>query len=483
MSFDLSMTAYVTAILYATLTLLVGLRVVSMRRPVGVSLAWLMLLFAFPFVGIAMYVFVGEAWLSRRRSRRTAQLARRLFVPVAEVTERFGSRQQCGHPASCAMQAIGEQTGYIPTLTDNDIEMLNGAEESFQRMIDDIDQAQRSCDLMFYIWSPGGSVDNFVEAIVRARQRGITCRILVDAVGGRPLLGNHGDRLRSVGVQIRASLPVNLLRFRLSRIDLRNHRKLAVIDDCIAYTGSLNIADPKLFKQHAGVGQWIDIMARVRGPSAGLMSALFELDWSMEDNDRPDVAEWIPKHSESHGDAHVQVVPSGPGQNPQVMYSMLLSAAHNARNRLILTTPYLVPDDAFMAALVTSSMRGVQTDVVVPARYDGLLVGLASQACCDQLIAAGVRVWAYKGGLLHAKTITVDGALGMVGSVNLDRRSFWLNYELSLIFHGGHAVADLEKIQHLYLAQSSLLGETEWSKRSWPHKLAENVAQLFSPVL
>ena len=460
-----------------------SVRVISKRRPTGVSLAWLAMLAAFPFVGAAMYVLVGEAWLSGRRAKRTAMVAQLLREPIRELDERFGVEPTGGHHGADSVARLGRSSGFSPTLGGNKVDILDGAGATFDRLIGDIDAAQRSCDLLYYIWSGAGRVGEVEEALVRARGRGVECRVMVDAVGGKQLLkGGGARRLRGAGVEVRAALPVGLLRGRFSRVDLRNHRKLAAIDDRVAYTGSLNMADPAEFKVDAGVGAWVDLTARVEGPAAGLLSSLFELDWAMEGPEDPDVEGWVPA-AERAGDVALQVVPSGPGQRPRTLYRMLSEAVHGARERLTLTTPYFVPDDAFVSGLVSAALRGVETAVVVPARVDGPLVSLASRAYYDDLLEAGVKVWEFEGGLLHAKTITVDDAVGVIGTVNLDRRSFWLNYELSLVVQGGPVGGEIRRVQEGYVSRSRLLSESAWMRRGRGRRLAENAAQLLSPIL
>ncbi len=474
--------AGISGLLHLAAFTVLAVRVIWRRPATSIALSWLVLMAAFPVVGVAAYLMIGETWLSQRRQQRTAAVAPRLLQSVIKLRESCGVSMKGEHPASVSADAIGVNAGFLPTVGGNRVEILDGAWASITRLIEDIDQAQHSCRLLFYIWEPGGIVDQLHDALVRAQERGVRCRVLVDAVGGKPLL-KACARLCEAGVEVRPALPVGRLRTLLSRVDLRNHRKLVVIDDDIGYTGSLNMADPAFFKQHKNVGQWVDVMARVRGPSAGLLGALFELDWSLEDNTEPDVESWVPQEIPPAGSSALQVVPSGPGQNPKALYRMLLSAIHAAQERLVMTTPYLVPDEAFMEALATAAQRGVRTELVVPARIDGTLVGLATHANCADLLNVGVRIWAFRGGLLHSKTITVDDQMAVVGTVNLDRRSFWINYELSLVLHGCDAVCELRRVQDGYIENSDLIENTTWATRGRTRRLAEGGASLFAPLL
>lgn len=482
----LSWTAFAA---FASLALHIGivtaivLRVLSKRRSTGVSLAWFALVAPFPFFGGIIYLLVGETWLSGRRSRRTAEVAEELKIPLTGMRKRFGVSTRFGHPAAEAIAQLGLKGGMSPAMGGNSIRIHGTASESFDALIEDINNAQHTCDLLYYIWDPAGRVMDVTDALIKAEERGVQCRVMVDAVAGKALLrGTAIHRMRNAGIEVRASLPVNLLRGSLHRVDIRNHRKLAVIDQKIAHTGSLNMADPKFFMKNEGYGAWVDLTARVEGPAAALLDEVFEVDWTMERGDHlpPDLDASTVDRA---GEQVVQIVPSGPGQAPDRLFHMLSAAVHGAQERLILTTPYFVPDESFVSGLIGAALRGVDTTVVVPAKVNGPIVSLASHAYYEDLLAAGVRVCLYDRGLLHAKTVTVDDEVAVIGTVNIDRRSFWLNYELSLILHGKEAVQSLVDIQERYVSNSTLLKDSDWVRRSLVRRLAENAAQLFSPIL
>lgn len=461
----------------------VALRVVWVRRDTSVSLAWIIILVAFPLVGVIAYGLVGETWVCAKRRRFTAGAAPRLRGAVEELRSRFEETDAVPTHANIAVDAIGLSTGFIPTLGGNSVQMLDGDGAFFSALIEDIARAERSCDLLFYIWSAGGLVARVEHELIEAAKRGVRCRVLVDAVGSSDWLEEHAQRLRDAGVLVRSALPVGRLRSLLSRVDLRNHRKIVVIDGKIGYTGSFNMVDPSCFKVNAGVGEWVDLMARVMGPSAALLGALFALDWSLEEIAEPEMDCWLPDVIEHAGSTLVQVAPSGPGQSVRVLYRMILETIHGARERLVTTTPYLVLDEPYMEALAGAVQRGVKVEVVVPEKIDGRLVGLATQACCNDLLDVGAKVWAFRAGLLHAKTVVADDDLAFVGTMNLDRRSFWLNYEVSLVLHGHDAVREVTRVQERYIEQSVPFRDTPQAERVWTRRIAQNAAGLFAPLL
>jgi cardiolipin synthase len=296
--------------------------------------------------------------------------------------------------------------------------------------------------------------------------------------------------MRKLGIEITEALPVGLLRMLFERIDIRNHRKIAVIDHSIAYTGSMNMVDPAFFKASAGVGQWVDVMSRVRGPIARVLGLHLGMDWAVEDRiSKVDHASEIIKAIEQQGKIEAagnlaaQVVPSGPDQDEQIIHEMLITLIYNAKTRLVLTTPYFVPSESMLQAMVSAAHRGVRVSLVVPEKIDSVLVRHASRSYFQDLLEAGVELYAYKGGLLHAKTVTADHNVAMLGSVNMDLRSFSINFELSLFVYDSGFMGTLRELQASYIENSNRIEIDEWAKRSLPSRLIENTMQLMAPIL
>ncbi len=466
-------------------TCLVAVRVVSKRRSQGVSLAWLAVLAWIPIAGIVLYILVGEAWLTRRRTGRIQATLERL-LPRLESLRAYAPRQ--ADPSKDAdierYNTIALTTTKIPALNANRIDIIDGADDFFPAFIDAIDRAESSIDLLFYIYSPGARVDEVTDALARASQRGVAVRVLADAVGSRPLFKHkHSMRtLEQAGVRVRRALPVRFPRQLFARVDLRNHRKLAVIDHRAAYTGSMNLADPDIFKASAKVGPWVDIMSRIEGPAVHALSAIFEIDWHAEhDHESPDPN--TPDRPETPGSATLQIVNSGPGDNPDAFRRILLQAIYDAREEIVISTPYFVPDDALLTAITTADIRGVDVKLIVPRRVDSLLVRHASESYFDDLVHAGVEIYRYTPGLLHAKTITADSRLALIGSANLDRRSLWINFELSVIAHDQPTAQRVRAVQQHYIDESEQLCKETWSQGNLIQRIADNAAQLLAPIL
>lgn len=460
-----------------------SIRVIMRRRPVGVSLAWLTLLMLIPFAGALLYLFLGELRLGRKRAERAVGLHGSYRNWITGLAARYAGsvpRDGDGPELARLVRAAAE----IPPLSGNRLELIDNYREIFLLLINDIDRAQSTCDLEFYIWHPGGMADEVVDALVRAAGRGVECRVLLDAVGSGVFLKSpQAAQLRESRVDLRAALPVSTLRMLFVRADLRLHRKIAVFDGQIAYTGSQNLVDPRYFKQGAGVGEWVDAMVRIQGPAVEALLATFIEDWELESGDGLVQPRSRLPVLPPHGAASIQVLPSGPDLNQSAMTMVLLTALYSARKTLVLTTPYFVPDESLLLALISAALRGVDVTLVVPAKNDSKLVDLASRAFQGDLATAGVRVMLFEGGLLHTKSITIDDQISLFGSLNLDPRSLQLNFEITLAVYDAAFTARLHDLQQGYIRQSQRLDVHAWKSRPFPVRLAENAARLAGPLL
>lgn len=486
MTFLLDILPEIFLVLDYSLRVVFATRIIMRRMQTGASLAWLAVVMAFPFAGVFVYLLVGELRIGNRR----ANWASRIHEPFERWLHSLKKRllvDWSRHSDAClSLSRLAEVGVGIPALPGNSLELMEHADEIFARMVEDIDAAERTCHLEFYIWTEGGNTDQVVEAIIRAQQRGVICRILLDAVGSRPFLRSRtAKRLRSHGVQLYAALPASIIRMLFVRFDLRLHRKIAVIDGEIAYTGSLNLADPRFFRQWVGVGEWVDAMVRITGPAVEGLAITFLEDWELE------TCEGVEKLSHT-GDVHVlepvgestvHVVPSGPAIRRDAIDRLLISAIYEARRTIIITTPYFVPTESLQIALVSAARRGVDVTLILPLRVDSKLVRLASESHQDELLDANVKIQLYDGGLLHTKSVTIDDDISLFGSLNLDPRSLHLNFEITLLVHCAAFHEKLRDLQMRYLKDSVTLSIEQIRNRSLPVRLARNVVRLLGPLL
>jgi len=479
---------WTTIVFVADLAVRVGLsiRVIMRRLPVGVSLAWLFVILVFPFVGAFAYALLGELRLGRRRASRAAALHGPYRGWLNELTARANAAWSALPRESQPLARLAEAAIGLPPVGGNRLELLGKWEPALRAIIRDIDAAETTCHLEFYIWNEGGLADEVGQALIRAAQRGVVCRLLVDDMGSRRFLrGQWAERLRQAGVQVHAALPARLWRAPFVRFDLRLHRKLVVIDGRVAYTGSLNLVDPRYFKQEAGVGEWIDAMVRIQGPVVEPLAITFLEDWSLETDTRIEElrATGGVRRLDECGTATVQVVPSGPADPAASMERVLLATIYQAQRELVLTTPYFVPDESMITALLSAAQRGVEVTLVLPARVDSKLVNLARRSFQNELAAAGARVMLFEAGLLHTKSVTVDGTTSLFGSLNLDPRSLHLNFELTLAVYDAAFTAELRALQESYCDLAQRLDPQRVARRPFQTRLLENSARLLGPLL
>ncbi|MCL2459135.1 MAG: cardiolipin synthase [Desulfobulbus sp.] len=474
--------------LHADLAICIGLslRVIMRKRAPSVSFAWVAVILLMPFGGALLYLLFGEYRLSERRATQLAKERPVLRKWSGALRDIPASDQEGINPECQPLHVQILTTTGMPTMPGNRLELIDTADRFFTLLLDDIRRASSSCFLEFYILNEGGQVDELIVALLEAQQRGVVCRILLDAIGAKRFLRSRAaQRLRQGGVEVVAALPAGLFRALFVRIDLRNHRKIAVVDGEIAYTGSQNLVDPRFFKQEDGVGEWVDAMVRITGPVVELLAATFLFDWLLERGQNPTEYQGITgiRPAAPTGKALVQLAPSGPGYGEDTIHNLLLTAIYAARQELILTTPYFVPDNAILAALRSAAQRGVAVTLIIPEKNDSRLVHYASRSRFETLSQAGVRIMGFHGGLLHTKSITVDDNFCLLGSVNLDMRSFWLNYEMTLVIYDRSFANRVREMQCRYLEQAREHDAAAFAARPYRQRLLENIALLLGPLL
>ncbi len=293
--------------------------------------------------------------------------------------------------------------------------------------------------------------------MMAAAARGVKCRMLLDDVGSRQFLRSDWvPRLREAGVMVEAALQARLWRLIFVRFDLRLHRKLAIIDGRLAYTGSMNLVDARLFKRSAGVGEWVDAVVSVEGPAVEPLGVTFLGDWAIETEENVERLKQTGdvRPQPAVAASPVQVLPSGPSDSRDAIERIMIAFIYSAQQRLVLTTPYFVPDEALMEALVSSAQRGVKVTLIVPEKVDSRLARLASRSIQGDLVEAGVEVLLFRGGLMHTKSVCVDGEYCLFGSLNLDPRSLHLNFEITLAIYDREFTSRLEALQAQYASKS-----------------------------
>jgi cardiolipin synthase len=479
---DMPIAALLFIFFHVAVCLATTLRILSRRNPPGVAMAWVLLILLVPAAGAVLYVMIGERRLGRRWIERAeaerADLALRFGALSADSTRDPVDAGPVGEPVARLTRALAS----IPIMGGHKVELISDTGRILQGLIDDIDACRERCSLEFYIWHQGGLVDDLVEALIRAAGRGVAVTALMDGLGSRPFIRQGlAARMRAAGIVVVVVLPVNALRMVFARVDLRNHRKIAVIDNRITYCGSQNCADPE-FLVKAKYAPWVDAVIRFTGPVVRQNQHLFATDWMTESGE--DIGHLLtePLAVPEPGFA-AQVIASGPTAYPAAAPEMFASLMFNARRELIVTTPYYVPVDSLQAALRAAANRGVDTTIIFPARNDDFAVKAASQSYYEDLLRAGVKIFEYHPGLLHAKTVTVDGEITLIGSANMDRRSFDLNYENNILLCDAAMTAAVRDRQMSYLADSRPVMQETVLNWSWRTRLWNNALAVVGPVL
>ncbi|WP_257266573.1 cardiolipin synthase [Endozoicomonas sp. ONNA2] len=464
--------------------------VIMTRRPVGVSLAWLVLLFALPVAGFVLYLLLGSPRLGIGRLKRMHAL----YPDYAQWYQHLARIISGSEPSCCPVTShhgifsLAEKSMSIPLLPGNHLQLFSGFANIIEHLLRDIENARQSVVIEFYIWEPVGRAVEVAEAVIRASRRGVDCLVVLDNVGSRGFLnGIWTRRFRLEGISVTASMSAGPLRMLVERIDIRNHRKILVVDDQVAWTGSFNLVDPSLFKQEAQVGQWVDAMVRIDGVAAHVLAAIVQWDIALETGQgHPSFNRQYEYPTGGHrgrDGAFVHVLPSGPDADRTILQQVLLTAIYESRQELLISTPYFVPDEALLTALKSAAMRGVDVQLLVPEKNDSKMVYHASRSYYQELLQAGVTIQQFRGGLLHTKCVLVDRETALFGTVNLDMRSVWLNYEVTLIIYDDGFGQQIFHVLQSYINQAGAVDSNRWSKRPFRQKLLENTLQLLSPLL
>jgi len=467
------------SILHFGLFCLVSLRILS--RPqlnTHTRTAWILMLLVLPIFGIVLYLLIGEIHFSGPDRRRTDRAVAATGPAVLASGDASSNLLQWS-PASGFAKSIN---GFGVT-TGNRAELLDSPEGARQRMIEDMDAANDTIDVLYYIWLDDHTGRNIADALIRAAKRGVRCRAMVDALGSRTFIASDAwRRLKDAGVETSVTLPIgNPFKTILQRRpDLRNHRKITVIDGKICHCGSQNCADPA-FLPKAKFAPWVDIMVRFEGPVAHQMNLLFAQNWLA---DHPEeISDFVHELPKLDGGCAAQVVGTGPNINRDVSAQLFSRVITAARSELIITTPYFVPGEVVCAAIIGTALAGAKVTLIVPRRNDSGFVAPASRSYYPQLIDAGVTIAEYEGGLLHSKIITVDGEITFMGSSNMDIRSFDLNFENDILLRDEKLTADIRQRQMDYLEKSIVIDPGEVRRWSTWRRIQYNAFATMGPLL
>ena len=453
---------------------------VPQRRPPSATRAWLLLIFFLPWVGLLLYLLIGRAYMPRRRFRVQKQiyeLIRRLVPASATFEAEVGDAVS---PELLPALRLADQLSEYPILGGNRFELLPQYETAIDRIIGEVEGAQRYVHMLFYIFEADEVGRRVADALERAARRGVGVRVLMDAIGSRAGLKNLGPRLRAAGAEVVPVMPLRLWGPNAARFDLRNHRKIVVIDGGQAFFGSQNIVSARANRGLVNE----EMLVRATGPIVRHLDAVLLGDRYLEVGTLPsEVGDMVPEKLAVGGQGLAQVVASGPGYTEGTAEMVMIALMYGARSRVVLTSPYVVPTEAFLTAMCSTARRGVAVELIVDRESNKPVVQLAQQSYYDAMLNAGISIRRHRGSFLHAKHMSVDDDVALIGSSNLDTRSFALNAEISVLICDRSVVAELKKVQDAYLQRADHVTVEERRAMRLPRRVLENLARLTDSLL
>ncbi|MEN3346333.1 MAG: cardiolipin synthase [Arthrobacter sp.] len=449
------------------------------RRPTT-AMAWLLGIFFVPALGLVLFLLFGNFRLSRRRRAQQEAVNTRIRAGTSELAAIESTYDGPEWVASAA--ELNKTLGSLPMLDGNSVELLPGYPDSVKAMAAAVRNAETFVNAEFYIMSTDHVTDDLLTALEEAAERGVEVRILFDHLGTLRIKGYRKliKRLKASKIRWRPMLPLRPVHGQWRRPDLRNHRKIMVIDGEVAFTGSQNLIEPSYNNpRHRKVGrEWVELMACMRGPIVNTLNVVFATDW-LSETDESLENQLGHQPDSGAGDITAQVVPSGPGFITENNLRLFNTLIYSAQHKVSICSPYFVPDDSLLYAVTTAAQRGVDVELFVSEKGDQFLVHHAQQSYYQALLEAGVRIYLYKAPfVLHAKHFTIDDEVAVLGSSNMDMRSFSLNLEVSVMLLGADIVERIRAVEDTYRDISHELKLEDWKKRPMLVKYVDNVARL-----
>ncbi|MFW6067579.1 MAG: cardiolipin synthase [Myxococcota bacterium] len=446
------------------------------KKEASSTIAWILVLVFLPLVGVVLFWFLGRDRVRRpvREKASTNVMVRGhlsdLSVPVTEslepVVDEPGGEGR-------GLVRLASRVGRMDVVGGNRVDILVGAPATYDAHVEAIEAARDHVHLMFYIFRQDAPGRRLRDALVAAARRGVRVRLLVDGFGSRGLGSRFLAPLLEAGGHVARFLPLDPVR-RAWTINLRNHRKLMVVDGEVGFTGGINVGEEFL--------GWRDVHLRVRGPAVHQLQTVFVEDWYFAARYNPVHPAFFPR-IEPQGRSAMQLVASGPDGTVESIHRLYVAAITSARGRVLITTPYFVPDRALLVALQTTALRGVDVRLILPRQSNHRVTFHAGRSYYDELLDAGVEIHEYLPGMLHTKTMVVDGAFATIGSANLDTRSFRLSFELIAALWDREVAGELEAIFEADLRNTERVDPAQWRRRGVVPRVKEGFGRLWTPLL
>jgi cardiolipin synthase len=456
--------------------------VILERRSPAATMAWILVLALVPLFGWLIYTLIGPRRLVRKRLKR--RTSRKVIEEAVGALHEIDDAAPDHHRGQLAR--LAQHLGEAGPLRAEAVDIYTEGAAAFAEILTAIEGARHHVHLEYYIWEPGKLGTQLRDLLIARAQGGIEIRLILDGTGAAGIKEAFLRPLRAAGAQVAWFNPVRLRSLRRRRADFRSHRKIVVVDGTVGFTGGMNVSDAQT-ATFSGAAAWRDTHLRLAGSAVRALQRIFAEDWYFTTNRTLAGGPYYPAPAAVAGPGSggevVQVIGSGPDSDAFAIHKVLFAAITQATERLWVTTPYFVPDEAIMSALLTTALRGVDVQLLVPDHGDSRLVDLAARSYYPELLRAGGRVFLYQPRFLHAKTMVIDDDLAIVGSANLDNRSFRLDFEVAVVSYGGAVNARLDHAFRDDLSHARELSLADVAKVPLWSRLGQATARLMSPLL
>ncbi|HNO80252.1 MAG TPA: cardiolipin synthase [Phycisphaerae bacterium] len=479
----MSWTTFLTILSVIDFILVAGAIVVVLQRQrePRSMLVWILTLLLLPVLGLIFFLMAGELRIERKR-RKLRRHRKRLQPSLSRSIENLESvhgQKGTKHSAESLIRIATRLSGHLPT-SGNDVAIYHEDEENFLAIMEAIEQAKHHVHLEYYIFQPDETGQSLRDLLVRKVKEGVTVRLLVDYIGCWNWPRAFRRSFIEGGVKLSLFDPVVPWRGRW-RVNLRNHRKIVVVDGVVGFTGSQNIGD-EYRGRLAKFGPWRDTHMRITGPAVHHLQEIFVEDWHYATKEKLVSSECFPR-VEAKGDQIVQVIASGPDSNARTMHHLLLSSVTGAQDSVAIITPYFAPDTTMIVALQSAAYRGLRVQLLIPSFSNHWLTLWAGRSFYEELIEAGVEIYEYHKALLHSKVVIIDDSWGMVGSANMDQRSFRINLEVTSVLYDDKLATNLRGDFDRLITKAERIQSRAINKWSFRETIVLGLARLVSPLL
>lgn len=445
------------------------------RNPIR-ALSWVIALIFLPGVGFIFYLFFGRSLRGEMMSQKNRRRLQHSFQPYGVKLQETDLRKEQKN-----LVMLGTQVGGYPLTYNNEVEIITNGSEKFESLKKDLENAEKSIYLQYYIFLDDKIGEEIAEILMRKAKEGLEVKVIYDHVGSFSARNSFFKRMQMAGIEVHPFFRVNFPQF-ANRINWRNHRKIVVIDGTIGYIGGMNIADRYAYGSTDQKEPWRDTHFRVEGDIVESLLHSFLIDWNFGKKD-PYFPALMPRREDIDNKVGIQLITGGPVSTWDNLSLMFLKAISSAKRLIWIQTPYFLPTDALFNALQAAALANIDVRIMMPAHTDSLLLHYASFSYITQCLAAGIKIYLYEPGMLHAKSMIIDDDLVTAGSTNFDFRSFENNFECNLFIHDAELNSKMRDIFYEDMKRCEKLQKEKWKKRPLRHRFLESLLRLISPIL